>query len=327
MSIEIPSPLAISGTRPEPPDGSDSVDANRKPCGPIGPSPGDIPPSSKELVDQAMEAGRGQMAAMVLHNIGNAITPIRVYLEQMRGRHFQQIAGYLEKCFQELQSHQSDLQHYLQETARGKEVFAYLGTLIEAVKKEEDRRALFVQKMEEGISYIAEILTLQKGYANSVKEPKSRVDLNALVEDALRLQAAALEKRQITVRKMLEPRLPPILIEKNRLMQALLNLIKNGCEAFDGISHCPAAHEIQIRTHSQEGHVHLEITDNGKGFTPESLSKVGTFGYSTKGSSGFGLYYCKMFVEAQDGTIDVRSEGPGKGATIAIRLPAAAGHP
>lgn len=267
------------------------------------------------------------MAAIVLHNIGNAITPIRVYLEQMRGKHFQQMAEYMEKCFQELQSHQSDLQHFLQETARGRDVFAYLGTLIEAVKKEEDRRALLIQRMEEGVSYIAEILTLQKGYANNFKEPKSRVDLNVLVEDALRLQAAAIEKRQITVRKTLEPQLPKIIIERNRLMQVLLNLIKNSCEAFDGLSHCLAAHEIQIRTYSKEGQVHLEIMDNGIGFAPESLSKVGTFGYSTKGSSGFGLYYCKMFVEAQDGSLEVRSDGPGKGATIAIRLPAAAGHP
>ena len=82
---------------------------------PIMPPPGHFEPPEKQLIDEAMEAGRGQMAAIVLHNIGNAITPIRVHLDHMRGKQLLQVTGYLEKCFRDLETHRQDLQRYIQE--------------------------------------------------------------------------------------------------------------------------------------------------------------------------------------------------------------------
>lgn len=293
---------------------------------PIPGPTGHSEPSEKQLVDEAMEAGRSQMAAIVLHNIGNAITPIRVHLEHMRGKQFLQVTEYLEKCFRDLEAHGQDLQRYIQEDPRGKEVFSYLGELIGAVKMEEERRAQILQRMDEAVSYIAEILTLQKGYAANAKESRTPVDLNALVEDALRLQAAALEKRKITVQRELEPDLPRILIEKNRLMQVILNLVKNSCEAMDGQDDPQRPNEIRVRSHTENGKTHLEISDNGVGIAPENIPKIGTFGLSTKGSSGFGLFYCKMFVEAHHGTLLIRSEGIGKGTSIVMCFPVAPGN-
>ncbi len=141
-----------------------------------------------------------------------------------------------------------------------------------------------------------------------------------------RLQAAAIEKRKITVQRELEPDLPRILIEKNRLMQVILNLIKNSCEALDGQDDPQRPNEIRVRSHAENGKTHLEISDNGVGIAPENISKIGTFGLSTKGSSGFGLFYCKMFVEAHHGTLLIRSEGIGKGASIVMCFPVAPGN-
>lgn len=300
---------------------------------PLSKAPTVIPPpfgnstaTEKEIVHQAMEAGRGQMAAIVLHNIGNAITPIRVHLEQMRGKNYIQMTDYLEKCFLDLEVHRQDLQRYIQEDPRGKEVFSYLGTLITAVKKEEERRAEILKRMEEAVSYIAEILTLQKGYAASFKESKSQVNLNTLVEDALRLQASAIEKRKIIVLKEMAPNLPKILIEKNRLMQVILNLIKNACEALDALDDSQRRKEVRIKSHGENGLVHLEIIDNGVGIEPENISRIGTFGHSTKGSSGFGLFYCKMFIEANRGTLQIQSRGKGMGTAVIVSLPVAPGN-
>jgi signal transduction histidine kinase len=284
---------------------------------------GDPGNSQKELVHRAMEAGRVQMSAIVLHNIGNAITPIKVHLESMRDKTFLKIARYLEKCHEDLQAHVDSLQHYVKEDPRGKEVFVYLGSLIAALKKEEERRTQVLQKMDEAVSYISEILTLQQGYAASSQEAKGKVDLNGLVEDAIRMQAAALEKRKIAVRKELRPNLPKLLIEKNRLIQVIVNLIKNSYEAIEELEDPGKPGEILFRSLEKDGQVVLEIADAGVGIEPTDLERIGAFGQSTKGSSGFGLYYCKMFLEAQNGFMRIQSEGRGKGTTVSIGLPAA----
>ncbi len=288
---------------------------------------GDPQSSHKELLNRAMEAGRVQMSAIVLHNIGNAITPMKVHLESMRDKPFQRIAHYLEKCYEDLSAHRETLQHYVHEDSRGKEVFSYLGTLIAALKKEEERRTQVLQKMDEAVSYISEILTLQQSYAASPREPKGKVDLNALLEDAIRMQAAALEKRKITIRKELRPDLPKLLIEKNRLIRVIVNLIKNSYEALEELPDPALPREIRFRSWEKDGRITLEIADSGVGIEPPDLEKIGAFGQSTKGSSGFGLYYCRMFLEAQNGSLHIQSEGKGKGTTVALSLPAAPQDP
>jgi signal transduction histidine kinase len=288
---------------------------------------GDPENSQKELVNRAMEAGRVQMSAIVLHNIGNAITPIKVHLESMRDRPFLQIARYLEKSYEDLNAHADGLQHYVREDPRGKEVFVYLRTLIEALKEEEERRTQVLRKMDEAVSYISEILTLQQGYAASAHEPKGKVDLNLLVEDAIRMQAAALEKRKIVVRRELHPGLPKLFIEKNRLIQVIINLIKNSYEAVEELNDPGNPREILFRSFAKDRQIMLEITDAGVGIESGNMQNIGSFGQSTKGSSGFGLYYCKVFLEAKNGFLHIQSEGKGKGTTVTIALPAAPESP
>jgi len=58
--------------------------------------------AQRELVNKAMEAGRAQLSAMVLHNIGNAMTPVRVYVEGMKSDELARIAAYLNKCYKDL---------------------------------------------------------------------------------------------------------------------------------------------------------------------------------------------------------------------------------
>ena len=106
-------------------------------------------------------------------------------------------------------------------------------------------------------------------------------------------------------------------------MQVVVNLIKNSYEAMDGLQ--GDAPFLAVRTFTTAGHVGLEVRDSGIGVEPERIGRIFEFGESGKGSSGFGLYYCSMFVEANMGKLDFISDGPGKGATVRLtfetRLP------
>jgi PAS domain S-box-containing protein len=55
--------------------------------------------AQERLISQAMEAGMAQVAAMGLHNIGNAVTPMNVFMDAMQKNEMEEISNYLEKCY------------------------------------------------------------------------------------------------------------------------------------------------------------------------------------------------------------------------------------
>jgi PAS domain S-box-containing protein len=278
----------------------------------------DLEEAQKELINKAMEAGRAQLSAMVLHNIGNAITPIKVQIEGMKSDDLGQTSQYLEKCYLDISDHIGDLQNYVNDDPRGKNVFSYMGELIRSLFKQKKEKESIVKKMDEAVSYISEILTLQQAYAASEQETKERTDLNALIENAIRMQIGSLEKRQIIVKRELNPNIPSLLIDKNRLMQVIVNFIKNSYEAIDDLNNNNREKWIGFKSFSENGRLGFEITDSGIGIEPAYIDTIFDFGESHKGSSGFGLYYCKMFVEANKGILNFSSQGKGKGATVEV---------
>ena len=274
--------------------------------------------AQEELVRKAIEAGWAQLAAMVLHNIGNAITPINIYVEGMQDGTLAQLADYLGKCYHGLTEHADDIQHYVNDDQEGRQIFSYFGKLIHALTEYAKKQAETVDKIDGAIVYITEILTLQQTYAANEQERKERVDVNRLLEDAVRVQTGALQRRAITVEKQLDPTISKIIIDKNRLMQVVVNFIKNSYEAIDELKNVERKRVLSFTSFEQNGEVVFEITDTGIGIGPEAIDTIFEFGNSGKGSSGFGLYYCKMFIEGNGGNLSITSPGRGKGATVSV---------
>ncbi|MBT7713449.1 MAG: PAS domain-containing protein [Deltaproteobacteria bacterium] len=280
--------------------------------------------AQNELINLAIESGRAQLSAMILHNIGNAMTPVGVRVAEMKQDNpGQRISEYLRRSYEDLVAHAEHLADYVTEDERGKEVFAFMGKLIRSMSEHQQGLSDSLDKISEAVNYVSEIISLQQNYAAGKRENREMTDLNRLMEDALKMQSTAIEKRKIRVDKDLAPGLPPLIIDRNKLMQVVVNLIKNSYEAMDGLQ--GDAPFLAVRTFTTAGHVGLEVRDSGIGVEPERIGRIFEFGESGKGSSGFGLYYCSMFVEANMGKLDFISDGPGKGATVRLtfetRLP------
>ncbi|MFH0787071.1 MAG: PAS domain S-box protein, partial [Pseudomonadota bacterium] len=96
---------------------------------------GELKNAQQELISSAMEAGRAQFSAMVLHNIGNAITPALIVLEQADKDELDQLSRYLKKCYLDLSEKRSGLQYYVNDDPKGKRVFSYLGEVIDSLKE------------------------------------------------------------------------------------------------------------------------------------------------------------------------------------------------
>jgi len=253
----------------------------------------DLRKAQKELIGKALDAGRAQSSAMVLHNIGNAITPMKVQVEALKNQETGQIFKYMKNCLLELDANKDDLKRYVTEDPRGREVFSYFGNLVQSADEYRTENKDRFENLDRALSYVAEI------------------------EDAICMQHGALERRKITIVKHLDKSIPRLVIDKNRLIQVINNLIKNSYEAIDALEHENREKTIAFKTFSDKRQAGFEIADSGIGIEEEQFNSAFEIGKSSKGSSGFGLYYCKMFVEDNNGQLIFNSPGKGKTSTLA----------
>lgn len=271
----------------------------------------------KALLDRALEAGRAQLSAMVLHNIGNALTPISIYSETMQEDDADEILRYLRQCHLDLSKNKDHLTEYVADGQRGNEVFILMSELVEKLAENRKETVETLEQIISSVAYISEILTLQRSYAPETLEIKERVDLSRLAQDAVKMQEGAIFKRQIELHTAFAENLPRLQIEKSKLMQVIVNLIKNSCDAIDEVG-IDRQHYIYISTLSRNESIVFKIEDTGIGIEKERLEEIFEFGKSSKGSSGFGLYYCKSFIQSSHGTIFADSGGTGCGASFEI---------
>jgi signal transduction histidine kinase len=141
-----------------------------------------------------------------------------------------------------------------------------------------------------------------------------------LVEDALRLNAGAMERHHVQViREYLA--VPPILVDKHKVLQILVNLIRNAKYALDDRGHTDKRMVLQVGLNGNNT-VKISVIDNGVGIPPENLTRIFEHGFTTrKEGHGFGLHNGALVAKELGGALRAQSDGPGKGATFILELP------
>ena len=271
-----------------------------------------------DLTDKAFLAGQVQIAASVLHNISNAVTPVIQIIKKINHDEFPQAVEYYKKCVDALYENRENLSWFVNEDKRGRQIFSFLPELAESFHKiEQTRKNLRIQTAE-AVSYISQIISLSQSYRSSEKHFREKTSLNHLVEQAALMQDHTFKTRGIEIRRKLSKKNPLILINKNKLWQVLVNLLKNACEAIDLRENSADKHTITLETRSDKGAASLSITDTGIGAEPADIAGMFEYGRSGKGSSGLGLFFCKQFVEENSGTLLFESKGIGTGSCVTI---------
>ena len=142
-------------------------------------------------------------------------------------------------------------------------------------------------------------------------------DMNQVAEEALAMFAGRLEG--ITVKRDLEPGLPPVLADHDAIRRALANLIDNAAEAMQG----SLLRVLRVRSSLAEdgAAVEIEVSDTGHGLTEEIRERLFLPFYSTKHrGTGLGLSIAAKIIQELGGSIRAESNTP-KGARFLIRLP------
>lgn len=162
---------------------------------------------------------------------------------------------------------------------------------------------------------------MQQAYATTagVREP---LDPVKLMEDSLRMNLGALARHEVEVVRDFAP-CPPVLAEKGKVLQILINLIRNAKYAADEGRAADRRVTLRVRR-GENDRVDLIVADNGIGIAPEALPRIFTHGYTTRaGGHGFGLHSAALAAKDLGGTLAVASPGPGQGAAFTLSLPVA----
>jgi signal transduction histidine kinase len=143
-----------------------------------------------------------------------------------------------------------------------------------------------------------------------------------LIEDAVRTMRAQFDPRGQVLVEEIEPDLPEVEADRDRIRQVLVNLLTNANE------YCPQGAEIRVKARRIDAEVEIDVIDDGPGIPPEQLEHIferftrGDAGETQRvGGTGLGLAISKSLVELHGGTIAANST-PGQGSIFRVRLPA-----
>lgn len=276
----------------------------------------------KELVDASRLAGMAEVATGVLHNVGNVLNSLNVSSTILAAGLRQSKAESLGRLSALLQEHSADLGTFLTQDPKGRRIPEFIASLAAHALDERSRLLAEVESLQKNVDHIREIVVMQQAYATmvGVVEP---LDATALVEDALRMNAGALVRHDVRVERDFHP-VPLLLAERGKVLQILVNLIRNAKYAADDGGSPDKVITLRLAP-GAPGRVLLSVQDNGIGIPSENLTRIFAHGFTTrKTGHGFGLHSSANAAKEMKGTLSVHSDGPGLGATFTLDLPAAA---
>lgn len=272
-----------------------------------------------ELVTTARQAGMAEIATNVLHNVGNVLNSVNVSAQVLRDKVRTSKGQGVAKVVQLLNEHTHDMGEFMGNDPKGRMLPDYLGKLAEALAAEQQSMLDELALLTKSIDHIKDIVATQQSYAgtSSLMEP---VLLRDLIEDVVRICDVSLARHTISLVKDFND-VPPINLDKHKVLQILVNLINNAKQALEPVNDRPS--EIILRLESADkGQVRIVVQDNGEGISAQNLARVFEHGFTTRASGhGFGLHSCILAAHGMGGDLIAQSEGQGKGATFILVLP------
>ena len=273
----------------------------------------------RQLLATSRMAGMAEVATSVLHNVGNVLNSVNVssnvIVEKMRNSK----APNLGKAVALMRERADDLPGFFANDPKGKQLPGYLTQLAEHLVAEQQEMLRELASLSGNIDHIKEIVAMQQSYAK-VSGVREKLDVTELVEDALRMNAGAMERHGVRVIREYSA-VPPILIDKHKVLQILVNLIRNAKYAVDESRQSDKRMKLRVALNGKS-RVKISVVDNGVGIAPENLNQIFGHGFTTrKDGHGFGLHSGALAAREMGGSLSAHSDGPGQGATFTLEIP------
>jgi two-component system NtrC family sensor kinase len=274
--------------------------------------------SRRQLVDQSFQAGFAERARGMLHNLGNAMTPLSVGLQALRER--------LKAA------PTTDAERALAELRAGAAPADRAADLEDFVRLACQELAVTVETAAEKASVLSrQAAVVQTALAEQMRNTRNEhvleaVQLPELVAQSLEIVPdTARQRLQVDIDHSLTS-IGAVTIARTVMRLVLQNLIINAADAVHAAGKARGKVRIsaEVVRESDADWLRLHCHDDGVGIAAEDAERIFERGYSTKSKDtnyGIGLHWCANAVIALGGRMWASSEGPGRGACLHLSLP------
>jgi signal transduction histidine kinase len=269
-------------------------------------------------LDKAVAQGKFELASDVMHDIGNAVVGFGSYLTRIRRLQTEDSADNLKNLASFFEKQKEAIATVIG-TSKSEALINMLSSMSQTQKTNQEEINRSITEQLNIVTSIQEILHIQRQYITGHESQERKpVNMRNIINDSLSMVFASFDKMGIDVSLNMDAELPIIKGDRTKLMQLLLNVLRNSIEAIDINA---VEKNIDISTFSHNDTLVLKIKDSGKGFDTDTAGKLFSKGFTTKSTaSGLGLYSCRAIMESHEGTIQVKSTGQGKGAVTTLQF-------
>lgn len=273
----------------------------------------------EQELEKAIAQGKFEIASEVLHDIGNALVGFGSYLTRINRVTEKNNLDAVKNLNLFLKGQQTLIGNAIG-TDKANALVAITEGIVKTQTDNQKEVKASITELLNIVSHIQEILNIQRQFVRSHGGSYERKPVNIanIIDDCRSMLLASLDKKGIKLNVNIKPGNHIVKGDHTKLMQVILNILKNSLEAIDFEQD---EKSISVVLESADKFITLKIVDNGQGFDKETSSRFFERGFTTKKSgTGLGLYNCKSIVESHAGSLEISSEGPGLGAVTIIKF-------
>lgn len=272
----------------------------------------------RELLDQSYNSGMSDLAAGVLHNVRNALSPLTVLTTDLHATVSKINRQQMQIALQELQNDSVSEQ-------RRSDLMRYLELSLKQVNEMCNTAISDVETIKHQVIHIEEIITAQESYSQSgqVVEEVKIVDL---AREAVEFMGTSLQSSMTLEVDKSVVNIEPFHSSRIALLQVMANLFKNAVEAGRnaGKQHTVIRIDDISQHNAETNSIHLRFMDDGPGIAAEVLPHIFDRGFTTKENrklSGLGLHWSANTMIAMGGRLYAENRDDGTGACFHLIIP------
>ena len=274
-----------------------------------------------QLIEISHQAGRAEVAASILHNIGNILNSANVSIVMLRELVSDNKFAKLENISTMIQEGIVSNPDYLSVDSKGKLIPAYLANLSQSLIVKQQKMLNEMVELNKHIDHIKDIVLMQNAISG-ISGIKEKIQVVDICNQAIQMSYSLNENNIIKIEKQFEYS-DFVYVDKTKILQILVNLIRNAKDSLK-------MHETQrskiinllVREY-EKGLIEIQVSDNGIGIEPECMQQIFSVGFTTKSKGhGFGLHMSAIAAKEMGGELIVSSRGKNQGATFTLKFPA-----
>jgi signal transduction histidine kinase len=272
---------------------------------------------NSHIAEVSHRAGMAEVANSVIHNVGNALNSINVAVSTINQDIRSSPLSTLPKIADMIRGQQDNFSSFIQSDDKGQKLPKLLEMLADQWKVENQTLLSETGRLQECVDHIHEIISRQQSLSGTMGIDEN-IRISDLINNCLNLYVTNFSNAKIIVSLNIEPELH-LVGDRSKISQILINLIMNAEESLTASETHPKTINISS-AQSSEG-IRIEVSDNGLGIDPEVLSKLFSYGFTTKPfGHGLGLHASAIAANEMGGTLKAFSAGRNQGATFVLTL-------